>query len=57
MGLVVIFSLVTILAAFTTIRTIKDKNVLGVVFSVGTLAMFGWFSIMTAINHGVPIAH
>lgn len=57
MGLVVIFSLVTILAAFTTIRTIKDKNVLGIVFSVGTLAMFGWFSIMTAINHGVPIAH
>jgi len=57
MGLVVIFSLITILAAFTTIRTIKDKNVLGVIFSVGTLAIFGWFSIMTAIHHGVPVAH
>ncbi|MGM9927328.1 MAG: DUF2759 domain-containing protein [Bacillus sp. (in: firmicutes)] len=57
MGLVVIFAFVTMLAALTTIKTLKTRNVLGLLFSAGTLVIFGWFSIMTAIHHGVPVAH
>ncbi|WP_163102601.1 DUF2759 domain-containing protein [Peribacillus alkalitolerans] len=57
MGLVVIFGLVTILAAFGTISTLKNKNFLGLVFAAGTLAVFGWFTVMTAIHHGIPVAH
>ncbi|WP_108670807.1 DUF2759 domain-containing protein [Peribacillus acanthi] len=57
MGLVVIFGLVTILSAIGTISSLKNKNFLGLFFAVGTLAVFGWFTVMTAINHGVPVAH
>lgn len=55
--LVVIFTLVTLLAAYGTIRSLREKNFLGVLFGLGTVAVFGWFTIMTVIHHGYPVAH
>jgi hypothetical protein len=57
MGLVVIFGLVTILAIFGFIRSLKEKNLLGAFFAFGTLAVFGWFAVMTVLHHGFPTAH
>jgi uncharacterized membrane protein len=54
MGVVIIFGLVTIMALFSSIRTLKAKNLLGIVFSVGSLGVFGWFTIMTILHHGYP---
>ena len=36
MGLVVIFALVAILAAFSSLRMFKQKNILGILFAVGS---------------------
>ncbi|MCM3596216.1 DUF2759 domain-containing protein [Metabacillus idriensis] len=57
MGLVIIFALVTLLSAYGLYRSFKGKNVLGIVFAGGTLAVFGWFTFMTIIHHGFPTAH
>ncbi|TDL82307.1 DUF2759 domain-containing protein [Peribacillus frigoritolerans] len=57
MGLVIIFALVTLLSAYGLYRSFKGKNVLGIVFAGGTLAIFGWFTFMTIIHHGFPTAH
>jgi hypothetical protein len=56
-GLVVIFLLVTLLALVATFRTLKEKNMLGVVFSAAALFVFGFFTIMTIIYNGYPPAH
>ncbi|WP_069203036.1 DUF2759 domain-containing protein [Bacillus testis] len=55
MGLVVIFALVAILAAFSSLRMFKQKNILGILFAVGSFLIFGAFALMTAIKHGVPL--
>lgn len=57
MGLMIIFSLITILAAFGAFSSLKNKNVLGIVFGGGTFLVFGWFTIMTILHHGFPTAH
>ncbi|MFB9761836.1 DUF2759 domain-containing protein [Ectobacillus funiculus] len=57
MGLVVIFALVTLLSVFSTLKTLKNKNMLGIAFSAATLLVFGWFTIMTVLNNGYPPAH
>lgn len=62
MGFIVITALVTILAGFSTLSALKNKNVLGVVFGAGTLGVFGWFTFMTILKtvQGftvVPVAH
>ncbi|MCP8967124.1 DUF2759 domain-containing protein [Ectobacillus ponti] len=57
MGLVIIFALVALLGAYATLRTLKEKNMLGLVFSFLTFAIFGWFSVMTVLNSGYPPAH
>lgn len=61
MGLVIIFTLVTIVAAIGTLRSLVRKNMLAVFFAGGTTAVFGWFVVMTFIamlnGHGVPTAH
>ena len=57
MGLMVIFSLITILAIFGFFRSLKEKNVLGILFAFGTLTVFGWFTVMTLVNNGFPTAH
>lgn len=47
MGLAIIFSLVTLFALAGVIRQFKSRNVLGIAFSLITVAVFGWFSFMT----------
>lgn len=58
MGTVIIFALVTILAAFGTLRSLRNKNALAILFAGGTFLVFGWFTVMTIIamtgGHGVP---
>jgi hypothetical protein len=56
-GLVIIFALVTLLAAYGAFSSLKNKNFLGLFFAVGTLAIFGFFTVMTVIHHGYPAAH
>ncbi|PLR76497.1 DUF2759 domain-containing protein [Bacillus canaveralius] len=57
MGLVIIFALVTLLAGYASYTSLKNKNLLGLFFALGTFVVFGWFSIMTVIHHGFPTAH
>jgi hypothetical protein len=54
MGVVIIFALVSILAAYGSFTALKNKNFLGAFFAVATLAVFGWFAIMTVIESGFP---
>jgi hypothetical protein len=57
MGLVIIFSLVTLLALYGAIRSLREKNFLGILFALGTAAVFGWFTVMTVLKDGYPPAH
>lgn len=57
MGLPIIFALVTILAAIGSFTSIKNKNILGIVFGLGTFVVIGWFTVMTFIHSGYPAAH
>jgi uncharacterized membrane protein len=57
MGLVIIFGLVAILALVATVRAFKSKNFLGLLFAGGSAVVFGWFTVMTIINSGYPVAH
>lgn len=57
MGTVIIFALTTILAAFAIVSSLKNRNLLGALFAVGTFAVFGWFSVMTILNSGFPSVH
>ena len=50
MGTVIIFLLITILAGIGAIRSLKDKNILGVLFAGGSFLVFGWFSVMTILT-------
>ena len=52
--LIVIFGLVTILAAIGTFQAVKEKNLLSIVFNFGTFAIFGWFVVMTILHQGYP---
>lgn len=56
MGLMIIFSLVTILALFAMVSAFKNKNFLGLFFAAGSTAVFGWFTVMTLISSGYPAA-
>jgi len=57
MGTVIIFALVTLLAAYGVITSFKNRNFLGLVFALATVAVFGFFTIMTFIDSGYPTAH
>ena len=58
MVLIVIFALVTILAAIGTIKCLKSRNVLGLVFAAGSFLMFGAFTVATLLTeNSVPVAH
>ncbi|MEK3890739.1 DUF2759 domain-containing protein [Bacillus sp. FSL K6-3431] len=50
MGTVIIFLLVAILAVFGTISALKNKNLLGIVFGFGTVAVFGFFAVASLIK-------
>lgn len=54
MGLVILFSFVTIFSAIGTFTAFKNKNYLGLLFGGGTLLVFGWFTVMTFVNSGYP---
>lgn len=54
MGTVIIFALVAILAIFSSLSALKNKNILGAIFGILTLCVFGWFAVMTLINSGYP---
>ncbi|WP_456274053.1 DUF2759 domain-containing protein [Bacillus sp. AK031] len=57
MGFVIITALVTLLALFASISALKNKNGLGIIFGLGTLGVFGWFTIMTVLHSGYPGGH
>ncbi|MEK9198668.1 DUF2759 domain-containing protein [Ureibacillus sp. 179-F W5.1 NHS] len=52
--LMVIFALVAIFAVVNLFQAIKEKNILALVFSIATAAIFGWFVVMTVLNQGYP---
>lgn len=56
MGLVIIFALVTLLAVFATLRTLREKNLFAGGFAIATVLVFGWFTIMTVLYNGTPPA-
>ncbi|MBO9129641.1 DUF2759 domain-containing protein [Bacillus sp. 165] len=53
-GLVIIFGLVTLLAVYATLKAIQSKNILGTVLALATLGIFGFFTVMTVLEHGYP---
>ena len=55
MGLVIIFTLVTLLAVFATLRTLREK-LFASGFAIATVLVFGWFTIMTVLYNGYPPA-
>lgn len=55
MGLIIIFGLVAILAAFGAVRSFKRRNYFGTFWATASFIVFAWFVIMTAIHHGVPV--
>ncbi|MFJ7746170.1 DUF2759 domain-containing protein [Peribacillus sp. NPDC097295] len=57
MVLMVIFGLVAIMGVAAVVTTIKKRNFLGFIFAAGSAAVFGWFTVMTIINSGFPVAH
>ncbi|WP_449621320.1 DUF2759 domain-containing protein [Robertmurraya sp. Marseille-Q9965] len=57
MGLVIIFTLVTLFAGYGTFSALKNKNVLGILFGGGSFLVFGWFTVMTVIHSGYPALH
>jgi hypothetical protein len=54
MGLVIIFAIVTILAAFAGFNALKSKNFLGAFWGVASFLVFGWFTVMTIVKSGFP---
>ncbi|WP_062355878.1 DUF2759 domain-containing protein [Bacillus kwashiorkori] len=53
-GTVIITGLVTLLGLFAIVSTFKKKNYLGLVFSLLTVAVFGFFTVMTVYFQGYP---
>lgn len=57
MLLMIIFALISLFGAYGTFTSLKNKNVLGIAFGLGSFLVFGWFTIMTVLNNGFPAAH
>ncbi|CAH2715385.1 MULTISPECIES: DUF2759 domain-containing protein [Neobacillus] len=55
MGLVIIFAIVTLLAAFGAYSAIKNKNLLGAFWGLASFVVFGWFVFMTIKESGFPM--
>ncbi|MFY4776329.1 DUF2759 domain-containing protein [Metabacillus sp. RGM 3146] len=55
MGIIIIFSLIALLGLVGLYRAFKEKNFLSMFFSLGAVAIFGWFAVMTLIHHGIPV--
>ncbi len=54
MGTVIITGLITLLAIMSTFTSFKNKNYLGLFFSVAAVLVFGFFTIMTLLFDGFP---
>ncbi|AEH47231.1 DUF2759 domain-containing protein [Parageobacillus thermoglucosidasius] len=54
MGTVIIFGLIALLALYGMVRSFREKNILGILFAIGTFAVFGWFTFMTVYKDGFP---
>lgn len=50
MALAIIFLLITLLALVAIFRELRRRSMLGFVFALLTVAVFGWFSVMTFID-------
>jgi hypothetical protein len=57
MLLIIIFGLVTLLAALAVFRSVKEKNILGFLFAGATFTVFGLFTFMTLLHSGYPTVH
>lgn len=57
MVLMVVLGLVAILGIIGAISSLKERNILGIIFGGGSALVFGWFTVMTLINSGFPVAH
>ena len=55
MGLVIIFAIITILAAIGALRSLKSKYFLAAFWGVASFLVFGWFVVMTVLHHGIPM--
>lgn len=56
MGLVIIFGLVAILAAFGAVRSFKSRNYFGTFWAAASFIVFTWFVVMTVLHNGFPIS-
>ena len=52
--LMIIFALIAILSLVSAFKSIKNKNILALIFGVASFAIFGWFVVMTVLNQGYP---
>lgn len=52
--LMIIFGLIAILSVVSVFRSIKEKNILALIFGIAAAAIFGWFVIMTVMYGGYP---
>lgn len=52
--LMVIFALIAILSLVSAFKSIRNKNVLALLFGIASFAIFGWFTVMTVLNQGYP---
>lgn len=52
--LMIIFGLIAILSLVSVFRSIREKNILALIFGVAAAAIFGWFVIMTVLHSGYP---
>ncbi|SOC36222.1 DUF2759 domain-containing protein [Ureibacillus acetophenoni] len=52
--LMVIFALIAILSLVSAFKSIRNKNVLALIFGIASFAIFGWFTVMTVLNQGYP---
>lgn len=46
--------LVAIVSVLALVNSIKAKNILAIIFSVGAVATFGFFAIATIFTYGYP---
>lgn len=55
--LVVFLGLIAILSLVSVFRSIREKNILALLFGIASAAIFGWFVFMTILKQGYPPAH
>ena len=52
--LMIIFGLIAICGVLGIVQSIRERNVLALVFNAGAAAIFGWFVVMTLVSQGFP---